>query len=235
MSKIKRLAIIPARCGSKRILNKNIRKFCGRPIIHYVLDIINESKLFDTVHVSTDCEQIRKIVTDFGCPPDFVRPTEIADDQTPLMPVLKYVCEKYLKQGKDFDQIWLLMPTSPFLEVKDLVMAENLFSESESSKSILAVSEYQVPIEWAFERAKGGVLKPLQQGMLAIRSQDLSPKYHDTGSFSIFSMNDILSSVGVGNNFNFVGYVLPKYKAIDIDTLDDWYFAEALYRGMRGG
>jgi|APSaa5957512535_1039671.scaffolds.fasta_scaffold56159_2 CMP-N-acetylneuraminic acid synthetase len=66
MSKIKRLAIIPARCGSKRIPNKNIRKFCGRPIIHYVLDIINESKLFDTVHVSTDCEQIRKNVTDFA-------------------------------------------------------------------------------------------------------------------------------------------------------------------------
>ena len=61
MSKIKRLAIIPARRGSKRIPNKNIRKFCGRPIIHYVLEIINESKLFDTVHVSTDCDQIRKM------------------------------------------------------------------------------------------------------------------------------------------------------------------------------
>ena len=89
-----------------------------------------------------------------------------------------------------------------------------------------------MPIEWAFERGKGGVLEPLQQRMLSIRSQDLSPKYHDTGSFSIFSMNDILNSEGAVNNINFVGYVLPKFKAIDIDTLEDWHFAEALYRGM---
>ena len=215
-----RLAVIPARGGSKRIPKKNIAPFCGKPMIAYALDAVADSGMFDKIHVSTDSEEIRDVVEKLGFPVDFMRDPTLADDYTGLVPVLRWVVEQYRIRGESFEQICCVMPTAPLIRSKDFVEAFKIFNRHHAQHPLLVVARFPVPIEWAFERAKGGVLKPLQQGMLAIRSQDLSPKYHDTGSFSIFSMNDILSSVGVGNNFNFVGYVLPKYKAIDIDTLD---------------
>ena len=94
------------------------------------------------------------------------------------------------------------------------------------------MSEYSSPIEWAFTMENNGELVPLQPGKFAIRSQDLHPKYYDVGSFSLFTSTTVTSSDGAGNDNGFIGYVMPKYKAIDIDTLDDWFYAEALYRGL---
>ena len=85
---MKRIAIIPARGGSKRIPDKNIREFCGRPMISYALQTAKESKLFDVIHVSTDSERTAQIVTQLGFSVDFMRPMELADDQVPIMPVL---------------------------------------------------------------------------------------------------------------------------------------------------
>jgi len=112
---IKRLAIIPARGGSKRIPNKNILEFCGKPIISYILEVVKNSNLFDVIHVSTDSEAIADVVAKLGFPVDFFRPSELADDYTPVMPVLKYVHDEYMKRGRVFDQVWSLMPTSPFM------------------------------------------------------------------------------------------------------------------------
>ena len=92
------LAIIPARGGSKRIPNKNIRNFCGKPIISYILDAAKKSGLFNTIHVSTDSKQIIKVVENLGFKIDFVRPSDLADDYTPIMPVLKFVVEEYEKK-----------------------------------------------------------------------------------------------------------------------------------------
>lgn len=228
----RRLAVIPARGGSKRIVAKNIRGFCGKPIIAYTLETIRNCDLFDVVHVSTDCEEISAVVTELGYEPDFIRPDELADDHAPIMPVLKYVTEEYVKRGQQFDQVWLLTPTSAFLEVSDLKEASNLFDASAGLKPVLAVSEYQAPIEWAFNRSIDGALDPVQPGMFAIRSQDLTAKYFDVGSFALFPSRYVLESEGVGSDDSFIGQVLPKYKAIDIDTLEDWKLAEALYYGL---
>lgn len=231
----RRIAIIPARGGSKRIPDKNIRDFCGKPMIAYVLETAKESGLFDLIHVSTENKRIIQLVEDLGFPVDFERPKDLADDQTPIMPVLKYVTERYLALGKNFDQVCLLMACSPLLEPTDLDEAAKLFEKIGGTKTILAVAPFPVPIEWSFERSDSGVLFPVQPGKFAIPSQEMKTKYYDAGAFAFFSVHRVLKAKGAGDDTNFVGYILPRYKAIDIDNEDDWVFAEILYLGRKQG
>ncbi len=226
---LKRLAIIPARGGSKRILNKNIKNFCGKPIISYSIDFAVKSKLFNKIHISTDCEKIKEFVSRKGFPPEFDRPSFLAEDHSPLMPVMKYVLEQYKELGEEFDQIWLITACSPLVEAKDLISACKLFERQNAVKPVMSVSEFSVPIEWAYEKSENQELKPLYPGRFAIRSQDLEKKYFDTGNFIIFSPVHILSSSGAGSNQNFIGFELNKSSSIDIDDNEDWSIAEAIY------
>ena len=229
---MKRLAVVPARGGSKRIPNKNIRDFCGQPMITHVLMAARTSRLFDTIHVSTESESIRDVAITFGFAPDFSRPNEFADDHTPIMPVLRYVAEEYAKRGQTFDEIWLLMACAPLIDANDLCKAAALLQGSGTKDPLLAVSEYPAPIEWAFSRSENGALKPVQAGMFAIRSQDLEKHYFDAGSFAAFPAERVLQSEGAGSDSGFIGYPLPKGSAIDIDDEQDWQLAEAIY-GVR--
>lgn len=226
----KRIAIIPARGGSKRIPNKNIREFCGKPMIAHILQTARDSGLFDVIHVSTDSEVIRDAVEDLGFNVDFMRPKELADDHTPIMPVLKFVAETYASRGQRFDQVWLLMACAPLLSVSDLRQAAHLFEEAGAESPVLSISEYPAPIEWAFSRAPGGRMTPVQPGMFAVRSQDLGKKYFDAGAFVAFPAQVVERSEGAGSDMGLVGYVLPKERAVDIDDEADWALAEALYR-----
>ena len=229
MSKIKRLAIIPARGGSKRIPDKNIKLFCGQPIISYILNVASESLLFDKIHVSTDSFHIREVVEQLGFSIDFMRPKELADDFTPLMPVLKFVRETYALLGNEFDEIWLLMACSPLIETDDLVNAAALFEKTDKSYALLGVAEYPVPIDWAFQMNNTGVIKPVKPGIFSVRSQDMPKYYFDAGVLTVYTSLAILSSEGAGSDANFVGFVIPKHKAIDIDDEVDWLIAEAMY------
>lgn len=227
---MKRLAIIPARGGSKRIPNKNIRDFCGKPMIGYILDAARASSLFDVVHVSTESAVIADVASRLGFPVDFMRPDTLADDYTPIMPVMKYVVDEYERRGRMFDQVWLLMACAPLIAAKDLVAAEKLFVEAGGQSHLLAVSEFQAPIEWALRREANGRLVPMQPGMFAVRSQDLETKYFDAGSFAIFPTATVQSAQGAGLDTGYIGYVLPKGTAVDIDDQRDWTLAEAIYR-----
>lgn len=225
-----RIAIIPARGGSKRIPNKNTRSFCGKPMVAHILRAARESGLFDAIHVSTESTDIRDVVQGLGFPVDFMRPHELADDHTPIMPVLKYVADTYALRGELFDQVWLLMACAPLIDALDLQQAADLFDRSGGHDPLLAVSEFPVPIEWAFNRLEDGKLTPVQAGMFAVRSQDLSKKYFDAGSFAAFPAETVRTSQGAGADSGFIGYVLPKGRAIDIDDEADWILAEAMYR-----
>ncbi len=229
----RRLAIIPARGGSKRIPNKNIRDFCGRPMIMHILETARSTKLFSTIHVSTENDRIRDIVARFGFSPDFLRPKELADDQTPIMPVLKYAALEYQKRGSEFDEIWLLMACAPLVQPCDLLRASEKFSNLASKRPLIGVREYPAPIEWAFVMGKGGSLTPLQPGKFSCRSQDLAKRYFDAGCFAIFPADVVLSSQGAGSDNGFVGYPLEKNSAIDIDDEEDWSLAEALYKSRQ--
>lgn len=230
INQIKRLAIIPARGGSKRIPNKNIRSFCGNPIIHYSLRALKNSGLFDLIHVSTESKTICDVVTQLGFPPDFLRPSELADDFTSIMPVMRFVAEEYMRRAQIFDEIWLIMACAPLIQSEDLIGAARLFHHSSGCNPVVAVSEYEAPIEWAFKKDENGFLIPVQPGMFAKRSQDLTKHYFDAGCFSIFPSNAVIESEGAGSDCNFLGYILPRESAIDIDDESDWRFAEIVFQ-----
>ena len=230
---VKRLAIIPARGGSKRIPQKNIRTFCGKPMIGHILETAKRSNLFDKIHVSTDSDAIRLIVEDLGFSVDFMRPASLADDHTPIMPVIHFVNETYISQGQLFDEVWLLMACAPLLESVDLQNAANFFAKTEGTNPLLAVAEYPVPPEWAFTMDNVNRLTPVEAGMFSIRSQDFKKKYFDAGMFVVYSSGTIQTSPLGGSDQNFVGFPIQKIKVIDIDDEADWIIAEALYRYVK--
>ncbi len=228
----RRIAIIPARANSKRIPKKNIKDFCGRPIISYVIEAALESGLFDEIHVSTDCHEIADLVISLGVGAHFLRPTHLADDHTPIMPVLKFVLDTYLRQGCKFDNVAMLMACAPMITVSDLTSAAALFDAHHGKRAVIGVSEYPCPIEWAFRRQSNGVLVPMQPGMFSVRSQDLAKAYYDAGQFCFMSSERVFSAVDAGSDQNFIGFPIQRHQAIDIDTLDDWRFAELLFRSI---
>jgi pseudaminic acid cytidylyltransferase len=124
---------------------KNIRDFCGKPIISYILDAAKESQLFDKIHVSTDSPEILKVIENLGYETDFMRQQELADNYTLIMPVLKFVIEQFRKTGKAFDEVWLLMPCAPQISAHDLCNAVEL--QLRKSGALQCIVEYPVPIE----------------------------------------------------------------------------------------
>jgi len=229
---MRRIAIIPARGGSKRIPKKNIKTFCGRPIIAYVLDAVKGSNLFDVIHVSTDSKEIATVVESLGFSVDFMRDRELSDDYTPIMPVLKWVLEKYKNKGILFEEVATIMPCAPFVESSDLIKASDLLRQKNYEIPVLSVSTYPAPVEWAFKLNDSNQLKPINKEMLEVRSQDIQESYFDTGSFAFFSSKYVLNSNNAGIGDSYIGHIVDQYKAIDIDTLDDWKFAEIVYRGL---
>ena len=230
---MRRIAIIPARGGSKRIPNKNIKSFCGKPMISYILNTVKKSKLFDVIHVSTDSDEIKRVVEDLGFPVDFMRNNQLSDDFTPIMPVLKWVIESYRERGLNFDEVAAVMPCAAFIDSDDLKSASNAFKKDNYKYPILSVSTFQAPIEWAFRLEDGNMLIPLDKEMIEKRSQDLEEYYFDSGSFAFFSSDYIFNSSGAGIDNSYIGFVIDKYKAIDIDNLDDWVYAEYLMYGLK--
>lgn len=228
-----RIAVIPARGGSKRIPNKNIRNFCGRPMISHIISVALSSSLFDEIHVSTDSQEIVEVARGLGLEVAFMRPPQLADDHTPIMPVLKYVLEEYRGRGVSFDSVAMLMACAPMISDHDLRGAAALFDLHHGKQAVLGVADFPCPIEWAFRREPDGLLVPLQPGMFSVRSQDLAPTYYDAGQFCFMSSQRILTTVGAGSDEGFLGYPIQRHKAIDIDTMDDWRFAEIVYTSIR--
>lgn len=230
----RRIAIIPARGGSKRLPDKNIRDFCGKPMIGHILDTARATGLFEVIHVSTDSDKIAQTVIALGYRPDFPRPPELAQDTTPIIPVVRHALEEYRRRGREFEQVCLLYACAPLVEAEDLRAAASMFDQLGGGKVVLSITPFAVPIEWAYSLGKDGAMTPVQPGMFNVRSQDLTTKYHDTGSFAFFPAARILNDVPHDDR-DFHGFVLPRYKAVDIDDSDDWILAEILYRGRRTG
>jgi N-acylneuraminate cytidylyltransferase len=228
---VKRLAVIPARGGSKRIPRKNIRDFCGKPMIGHILETARASRLFDVIHVSTEDAEISAMVDSLGFRPDFTRPASLAADATPIVPVVKAVAETYVAQGGQFDEVWLLMACAPLLEAGDLEAGATLFAGG-GGHAVLYVTSSPTPIERAFRIDSAGFLAPVAADKLVARSQDLPETYFDSGTCAIFSAQHILDNKGAMFDGQFIPHVLPRYKAIDIDTEEDWEMAEAVFLGL---
>ncbi len=229
MKKLKRLLIIPARGGSKRIKNKNIKKFKKKPIIYYTINNAIKSKLFNKIHVSTESNLIKKIVEKKKINIDFMRTKKLSKDKTPLFEVYKYVVTEYKKIGFVFDEIWSIMPCAPNLNAKDLKRISIFYKKLKIKKPLLSISKYKVPIEWANTINKKGELTSLSRKSQLLRSQDIEDKYYDAGQFYIYPGKKLLKLNFIKKNYNYIGYKLPFRKSIDIDDIEDWKIAEKLH------
>jgi len=227
-----RIAIIPARGGSKRIKNKNIVDFFGKPLIAYALDAAKESGLFERIHVSTDSEEIKNVVEELGYEIDFMRSKELADDHTGLIPVLRWVHEMYCQKGITYDDVCCIMPTAPLLESNNLVDAFNLYERHEKKNPLLVVSHFPVPVEWAFYRDENTYLTPRDANALLIRSQDIRPAFYEAGPFSIWNSSHLISENPFSLN-QFISLLIQKNQAVDIDDAEDLELAKTLFLGRK--
>ena len=226
---LRRLAIVPARGGSKRISGKNIRDFCGKPIIEYPLNILKDSRLFDEIHVSTESEEILNVCNKIGFSPLFQRPKNLADDHTGLMDVMRYVVGTYAdKFHQLFDQVWLVMPCSPFLEKKYIFEADKMAKQYRCD-CIVSVTEYQSPIEWSYKLLDNDLLEECYPSNIKKRSQDLEKKYHHNGMLAVFSSQHFNIVQGAAK-ISYRGLVMSKDASVDIDDEDDWRLAELMYK-----
>lgn len=218
---------MPARGGSKRIPRKNIVPFCGKPLMVHCLDAARESGLFDEIHVSTDDAEIFATAEAYGFPPGFLRDAALADDFTPIRPVLRWVIDRYAAQGRRFDACCLLFPTAPLIEASDLTAASALLERHDLGRPVMAVARFPCPVEWAFRLAEDGALSEVMPGKSEIRSQDLQEAWYDAGTFSFFPAAALQEDGAAG----FLGYPLARHKAVDIDTPEDLDLAEILFKG----
>ena len=225
-----KIAIIPARGGSKRIPDKNIVDFLGQPLLSYSIRAAAKSGLFDTIHVSTDSERIADVAARFGCPVDFMRDSNLADDHTPILPVLQWTLDQSEQRGKKFESVCLLMPTAPLIDTNDLLKADEFFRQRGEARTVIAVSRFNVPVEWAFHMQPDGTLKPREAGAANKRSQDLPTAYFDTGTFLFIPASEV--KAGNINDDRMIAFPIARHKAIDIDDREDLEFAEIVFRGM---
>jgi len=223
----RRIAIFPARGGSKRIPRKNIRSFAGQPALTHILGAAAASGLFDVLHVSTDDQEIAEVAAKGGHRPDFRRDAAIADDYTPIRSVMGWTLREYEKRGQYFDTAALLYATAFFVEPDDIANAVSEF-EADTTHPVLAVSDVGAPIEKLFIE-NNGLLQTANEGRFAARTQDLTPAYQDAGAFGIFSAQTLTAEPDGSAPMRFRPFHLDRWKAIDIDTEEDWAFAERLH------
>ena len=224
---IKRLLIIPARSGSKRIKNKNFKKFKGKPIISYSILTALKSKIFSKIVISTDSRKYLKYLMKFNVNIS-LRSKKLSNDDATIESVMRNVLSEYDELGNNFHEIWSLAPCSPLIKSYDLLKASRLMKKYKK-KIILPVSEYPAPIEWAFKLVKNKKLIPLKKNFYKIRSQDLPKSYFDTGNFVAIPAF-YFKKKNIDFDKNYLGLEIPKHRSIDIDDLADWRLAESLYK-----
>ncbi|MGN0167147.1 MAG: pseudaminic acid cytidylyltransferase [Acetatifactor sp.] len=227
---MKTVAIITARGGSKRIPRKNIKEFCGKPILAYSIEAALASGIFDTVMVSTDDEEIAEVAKRYGAEVPFYRSEKTANDYATTNDVLLEVLEEYEKRGEHFDLACCIYPTAPFVTAEKLKTAVEQLNGSDADTLIPVVS-FSYPPQRAMIVKDGRLVFEYPQ-YLDSRSQDLEPHYHDVGQFYVFWTKSFRK-----NRKLMIGNILPmvisEMEVQDIDNQTDWEIAEMKYRLMK--
>lgn len=222
------LAIITARGGSKRIPRKNIKEFCGKPILHYSIQAALDAGIFDEVMVSTDDEEIAEIAKAAGAKVPFFRSEQTANDFASTDDVIMEVLSEYQKRGENFDAFCCIYPTAPFLNGQRLKEAMALLDTADSVMPIVPFS--YPPQRGLIINEKGLVARQFPEYATA-RSQDLPKVYHDCGQFYACRTKPFLEA-GTTDVENLVPLILSEMEVQDIDTLEDWEIAEIKYRRL---
>ncbi|TGM60696.1 pseudaminic acid cytidylyltransferase [Leptospira vanthielii] len=223
----KKVCIITARGGSKRIPRKNIREFCGKPILAYSIGVALDSKIFDEVMVSTDDLEIAEVAKKYGASVPFMRSAKASDDITPTAPVLVEVIEEYKKLGKNFDYLCCIYPTAPLLQKERLIEAFTILKR-DNLDCVFPVLRFGFPIQRAFRMDANSHVSMIHPENLIVRSQDLEPTYQDAGQFYFMNAETLLLKKSLVTDRT-AGLLLTEMEAQDIDNMEDWRLAEFKY------
>ena len=231
---MKVLAIIPVRGGSKGVPGKNVKLLGGKPLIAYTSEVALKSKLLAKVIVSTDDDEIIKVSKGLGLETPFKRPSKLADDNSPTLPVILHALDFYEKKGEYFDAVCLLQVTSPFRTVTFLDKAIEKFIDSESD-SLISVQEipHEYNPHWSFELDENQNLKTATgETEIISRRQDLPKAYHRDGSIYITKTNILREQNSLFGN-KIAHIVSPKEFYVNIDTMEDWEKAEEMIKYLK--
>lgn len=223
-----KLAVIPARGGSKRIPRKNIKSFSGKPMIAWSIEAAQRTGLFDRIAVSTDDEEIASIARKYGADVPFVRPAELSDDYTGTTPVIAHAIEWHLVNDFEPTEICCIYATAPFLQVEDIILGKQILEHSKADFAF-SITSFPFPIQRAIKLNNDGRIKMFDETNFQTRSQDLPEAYHDAGQFYWGTKNAWMSGATIFGP-NSAPVFLPRYRVQDIDTQEDWDQAEILFK-----
>ncbi len=220
------IAVIPARGGSKRIPRKNIRDFCGKPMLVRTIQTVSASGLFEHVVVSTDDTEITRLANENGAETPFLRPQNLADDRTPTVPVISHAVSMMHENGLEAEFVCCIYPCNPFLQAQDLLAAFKLLQEQKAD-FVYPVTEYAHPVQRAMRRLADGRMEFLNSEHELTRTQDFEPLYHDAGQFYWGTASAWLAQKRMHTDG--IGMTIPSWRVVDIDSEDDWRRAELLF------
>lgn len=224
------IAIIPARGGSKRIPRKNIKKFSGKPMLVWSILAAQKTNIFDRIIVSTDDLEIKDIAEKYGAEVPFIRPEELSNDFVGTLPVIEHAINKI--DGGVYKNEWFccIYPCAPLIFYEDL---KNSLQSIKRSKAdfIYPIAEFFTPPQWAVRLKKNNRLEYLDPGKELMRSQDLEKLYFDAGQFYWGKGRAWIDQKEMHSSG--IGYLIQNSRAVDIDTLDDWNRAEAIFNYLK--
>lgn len=226
------LAIITARGNSKRIPKKNIRKFCGKPILAYPIEAAIKSKLFTEIMVSTDNIEIARIARSYGAAVPFLRSEKTSDDYATTADVLLEVLMKYKEAGRSFDYVCCLYPTAPFVTADKLIEAMDIM-EKFNPVEVMPVVPFSYPPQRSFVIDSNGRMRYRNPEYITSRSQDLEKQYQDAGQFYIYHTEKYLKLDGKISE-GIMPIIISELEVHDIDKEEDWKIAELKYQLMKG-
>lgn len=226
-----RIAVLPARGGSKRIPQKNIREFCGQPVIAYAIQTARKSGLFDHVVVSTDDEAIKRVALECGAEVPFIRPANLADDHAATVPVIAHAINACQGIGWQVDAVCCIYPATPFMLESDLATGLATL-ENNVDSYVFPITAFPAAPQRALRRLPGGLVEPFYSEFVATRTQDLEPSFYDAGQFYWASTNTWIEEKIIHQHG--LGIVIPSWRVIDIDTEEDWQRAERIYSSLIG-
>jgi len=222
-----KIAIIPARGGSKRIPRKNIKVFHGKPMIAYSIEAAKKSGCFDRIIVSTDDQEIADTALKYGAEVPFLRPSDIADDFATTMDVMEHAIQYLAKHKIRPEFICCIYATAPFILADDLRKGLGILNDPKVEYAFSATS-FPFPIQRAIKLTDQGNVKMFSEQYADTRSQDLVEAYHDAGQFYWGRTSAFIAKKAIFAEHSKV-VLLPRKRVQDIDTVEDWELAEALF------
>ncbi|WEJ63359.1 pseudaminic acid cytidylyltransferase [Thiomicrorhabdus lithotrophica] len=221
------ICVIPARGGSKRIQNKNIKEFSGKPIIAWSIETALASGCFDQVIVTTDDPKIAEVARFYGAKVPFFRPAELSDDYTGTVAVIQHAVNWFIENERAPDYVCCLYATAPFVQTEDL-RAGLAKIKSTQSDYVFTVASFESPIQRAIKINAQGRVEMFSPELINERSQDLDEAYYNAGQFYWGQADAWLQGRRVMTGDS-VPLVIPRGQVQDIDTPEDWEHAELLF------